>query len=300
MQQTKQKSFLLLAVIGCFATFIQCSSAKNSPATKGTEQIVFFDDFSGNSLDRSKWNVRVTGGTVNNEQQAYVDSSNTIYIVHGAEAEGAKNGALVLQPHFASGFTTKEGKKFDFISGRIDTRAKVEFMYGTASARIKMTDGAGLWPAWWMLGTGRWPETGEIDIMEYVGEKDWAGAAVHGPGYSGETPFVDRYYFPQNNDVTHWHIYSVDWTPDSLLFKYDNRTIFRVTRPMAEHYGKWAFDNAKFLILNFALGGAYPVKVNGVKEPYNGIPASTVDLIKTAKSKMLVDWVRVTKKSGIQ
>jgi hypothetical protein len=71
--------------------------------------------------------------------------------------------------------------------------------------------------------------------------------------------------------------------------------MFRVTRPMIEHYGKWAFDNNKFLILNFALGGAYPVKINGAKQPYNGLPASTVELIKNNKSRMIVDWVKVTK-----
>ena len=169
-------------------------------------------------------------------------------------------------------------------------------MYGTASARIKLTEGTGLWPAWWMLGAGRWPDIGEIDIMEYVGEKDWASAAVHGPGYSGETPFVNRLYFPANNDVTNWHIYAVDWAPDSLVFKYDGIPLFRVTRPMAEHYGKWAFNNPKFLILNFALGGAYPVKINGVKEPYFGLPATTVELIKNNQSRMLVDWVKVVKK----
>jgi beta-glucanase (GH16 family) len=273
----------------------QCTSTNNLDGKNG-EEIFFFDDFSGDSLDRTKWNVRITGGTVNNEQQAYVDSSLTISIVHGAQAEGAKNGALVLQPHFAPGFTTKEGKKFDFISGRIDSRSKVEFMYGTASARIKLTEGAGLWPAWWILGKGRWPESGEIDILEYVGEKDWASAAVHGPGYSGETPFVDRLYFPTKNDVTNWHIYTVDWTPDNMVFKYDDVIMFRVTKPMVEHFGKWTFDNEKFLILNFALGGAYPVKINGVKEPYFGLPASTVDLIKNKKSKMLVDWVKITRK----
>jgi beta-glucanase (GH16 family) len=269
-----------------------CTSTKNATSNK---EIIFFDDFSGDSLDRTKWNVRVTGGTVNNEQQAYVDSSLTISIVHGAQAEGAQNGALLLQPHFSPGWTTKEGKKFDFISGRIDSRSKVEFKYGTASARIKLTEGPGLWPAWWILGQGRWPESGEIDVLEYVGEKDWASAAVHGPGYSGETPFVDRLYFPGNNDVTNWHTYTVEWTPDSMVFKYDDIKMFRVTKPMVEHFGKWTFDNEKFMILNFALGGAYPVKINGVKEPYFGLPASTVELIKNKKSKMLIDWVKVTK-----
>jgi beta-glucanase (GH16 family) len=275
------------------ATLLQCSPVRNSAGSPPAGNVIFFDDFSG-PLDRSKWNVVTTGFVVNNEQQAYVDSSLTIYTVTGAAAEGAENGALVLHPRFSEGFTTKEGRRFDFLSGRINTRDKVSFTYGTASARIKMTEGAGLWPAFWALGNGRWPETGEIDIMEYVGEKDWTGIALHGPGYSGETPLVNKVYFPPGTDVTQWHVYSVDWTKDTILFKVDGNLIYRATRPMVEHYGKWVFDDPKFLILNFALGGAYPFKTNGIKEPYNGIPASTVDLIKEGKSKMLVDWVRVT------
>ena len=39
--------------------------------------LLFFDDFSTGQLDCSKWNVIVTGRTVNNEQQAYVDSTDT-------------------------------------------------------------------------------------------------------------------------------------------------------------------------------------------------------------------------------
>lgn len=296
MNYCKRTNLFSLVLLGCVALFMQCSSGKKTPVTNDNGQVVFFDDFSGAELDRTKWNVRITGGTVNNEQQAYVDSALTLGIVHGAASEGAENGALVLRPHYSPGFITKEGKKFDFISGRIDSRNKFEFMYGTATARIKLTEGSGLWPAWWVLGAGRWPESGEIDVMEYVGEKDWASAAVHGPGYSGETPFVNRLYLPEQNDVTSWHTYAVDCTPDSLVFKYDGIPMFRVTKPMAEHYGKWAFNNNKFLILNFALGGAYPVKINGMKEPYHGLPGSTVDLIKNNQSKMLVDWVRITRK----
>lgn len=256
---------------------------------------VFFEDFSGPKLDRSKWNVITTGWTVNNEQQAYVDSTATIYIARGAEAGGAANGALVLQPRFSAEFKTPEGKKFDFISGRIDTRKKVEFTNGTAAARIKMSGGSGLWPAFWAMGNGKWPDTGEIDIMEYVGETDWTSVALHGPGYSGETPLVNKVYFPSDNDATKWHVYSVDWSQDGLVFKVDDVIMYRATRPMVEHYGRWAFDNPKYLILNFALGGAYPIKTNGVKLPYPGIPDSTVNLIKANQSKMLVDWVLVTK-----
>ena len=277
---------------------VQCKSgAINAPLNtdNSSEKVVFFDDFSGSVLDSTKWNVEITGLHVNNELQAYVDSSATISFVNGAAAEGAENGALVLQPHFLSGYLTKDNQKFDFVSGRINTQNKVEVTYGSVSARIKLPEGAGLWPAWWMLGTGNWPETGEIDIMEYIGEKDWASSAVHGKGYSGDAGLVDRLYFQENNDVTHWHIYAVDWTSDSLVFSYDGIPMFRVTKPMTQFFGEWAFNNPKYLILNFAVGGVYPFKINGIKEPYYGLPASTFELIKNGKSKMLVDWVKVTK-----
>ena len=97
-----------------------------------------------------------------------------------------------------------------------------------------------------------------------------------------------------NNDITHWHIYAVDWTQDSMVFKIDGKVFYTVTRQMIAHYGPWAFSNNKFVILNMALGGDYPAKVNNTTQPYNGIPQSTVDQIKAGKAKMLVDWVLVT------
>ncbi len=263
--------------------------------TQQSTDTLFFDDFSGSKLNRDKWNVVVTGFTVNNEQQAYVDSAATLYTVKGAVAQGANNGALVIKALYKPGFKTPEGKTFDFISGRINSRDKIMFTYGTAAARMKLPAGSGLWPAFWAMGGDKWPETGEIDIMEYVGETDWTGVALHGPGYSGETPLVNKFFFPEGHDVTEWHVYSIDWTAESLNFRVDGNLVYRATRPMVEHYGSWAFDNKKFLILNLALGGAYPVKTNGVQKPYPGIPASTVQLIKDEQAKALIDWVLITK-----
>lgn len=279
--------FLALVVLN---SGIVCSQEFRTPKAADT---LFFDDFSGEELNREKWNVVVTGFWVNNEQQAYVDSSSTVYTVKGKGARGATN-ALILKAHHSPGFRTNDGKNFDFISGRINTKNKVMFTYGTVAARMKLPKGSGFWPAFWVLGDGNWPDTGEIDIMEYVGETDWIGVALHGPGYSRETPLVNKYFFPEGEDVTDWHVYSVDWTPNGFDFRVDGRLIYRVTKAMVEHYGEWAFDNPKFLILNLALGGAYPYKTNGVEKPYNGIPAATVDLIKEGKAEVLVDWVLIT------
>ena len=253
--------------------------------------LVWADEFNEPALDRDKWIVIGTDFWVNNEQQAYVDSPEVLSIVE--DVDGADGGALMLRPVYKPGVDPHPEREADFLSGRVESKGKADFTYGRAEARIKMPDAVGVWPAFWMLGNDQWPGTGEIDIMEYVGEKDWIGVALHGPGYSGETPLVNKYFFADGEDVTDWHVYAVEWTEDQLVFQVDGRTIYRVTRPMVENYGDWRFDNPKSLILNFALGGAYPFKTNGIEKPYNGMPQSTVDQIKTGDVAMMVDWVRV-------
>src|SRR5690242_3320299 len=70
---------------------------------------IFFDDFDGRSLDRTKWNVEVRGAAYNNEQQAYVDSAPTVFIAHGKAAQGASKGALVIRPLYAPGYVSADG-----------------------------------------------------------------------------------------------------------------------------------------------------------------------------------------------
>ncbi len=264
---------------------------------KAKTDTVFFEDFNGPKLDRTKWNVEITGHTNNNEQQAYVDSTSVLYFVHGKDAEGAKKGALVIKAIYHPGYTSKEGNKYDFLSARINTEKKMEFTYGTASCRMKIASGAGMWPAFWALGEGKWPDCGEIDMMETVGDSSWISNALHeGPvTLNGNTPLAYRYFLPNKQNVDQLHIYSVDWTPNLLTFKTDGVVTYTVTRAMVEKYGRWAFDNAKFIILNFALGGGYPNGVNKISKPYNGISQATVDKIKAGKAKVLVDWVLITK-----
>jgi beta-glucanase (GH16 family) len=274
---------------------LQAATPLYRPQPASPPAVLFEDNFASGQLDRTKWNVIVTGRTVNNEQQAYVDSVDTLTVGTGPETSGAENGALVIRARRRPGFKTAEGRAFDFISGRLESRSKFEFTYGTAAARIKLRAGAGLWPAFWALGTGRWPDTGEMDIMENVGDPTWTNFALHGPGYSGNTPLVSRQHFARGGDITGWHVYSMDWTSDALVFSVDGAEEYRVTRAMVEHYGRWAYDNPKFLIVNLALGGQYPQAVNGVAQPYAGLPQQTIDLITAEKAVMVVDWVRVTR-----
>lgn len=273
-----------LALIAA-ALLAGCATVPADAETASTSRkLLFSDEFNGTALDRSKWQVIGADFWVNDEQQAYLDRPDTIEV---------KGGNLVLTPRFAPGADPHPKRKADFVSGRIESKGKFDFKYGRAEARLRMPDAVGVWPAFWLLGNGPWPTTGEIDIMEYVGDRSWTGVAMHGPKYSGETPFVDRFYFPAGEDATGWHVYAAEWTPDGVEFFVDGRLTYRVSKPMVEHYGKWVFDNPEHVIVNFALGGAYPVKVNGVKTPYPGLPAETAERIKRGELAMEVDWVRV-------
>lgn len=258
---------------------------KNSP------EVIFFDDFTAPQLNRECWNIEVTGKIYNQEQQAYVDSPETVYI---SQDEADCEGALVIQAHCQPGFRTTQGAVLDFISGRIHTHGKLAFRYGRVSARMKMPPIEGLWPAFWTLGVSRvWPGCGEIDIMEAVGEADWMSAAAHGSNFFGEAALVNKKFFRSPDSIAKWHVYSVRCSPASMTFFVDDELIYRITRPMVEFFGPWAFDTEKFLILNLALGGTYPFKTNGIQDPYYGLPASSVEEIHNNKARFVVDWVKI-------
>jgi beta-glucanase (GH16 family) len=259
------------------------------PAAPGAT--VFADEFSGPTLDRAKWLV-YTGRVYNSEAQRYTDEPATIAIVHGAEAAGAADGALRIQARHDPG-ADAEGRRTDFTSGRLHGRMR--FRYGTVAARMKLPAGAGLWPAFWLLGEGAWPANGEIDVMENVGDPGWVSVALHGPGYSGNTPLTHRQPFPPGHDATGWHVYAVTWTADSIVFRVDDAPIYRVPRAQVERHGPAAaLDTAKFVVLNLALGGEYPAAVNGVRAPYLGLPDASVQRVRAGDATVLVDWVRAT------
>ena len=138
---------------------------------------VWNEEFDGESLDESKWNIlRWRPGWVNNELQAYTDRDTNVFI---------DNGNLVLQGLIEPGYygTDYTGTEYnaDYTSGRINTDDKFQWTYGRFDIRAKLPKGRGSWPAIWMLGenisTVGWPNCGEIDIMEHVGFED---GVIHG------------------------------------------------------------------------------------------------------------------------
>ncbi len=260
---------------------------------KNNPEILFFDDFTASSLNPQAWNVEVTEEKIyNHELQAYADLPETVFL---SQDEPDSRGVLVLQAQYRPGFRSAQGEGLDFISGRIHTREKVTFRCGRLAARLKLPALPGAWPAFWALGaSGEWPDCGEIDVMESVGEPDWISAAVHGANYSGESALVNKKYFPAPYQIAEWHVYAVECASDGLSFFVDDEMIYRVTRPMVNFFGEWRFDAEKYILLNLALGGTYPFKTNGVTQPYYGLPAQSLAQIQRQSVRLLVDWVKIT------
>jgi beta-glucanase (GH16 family) len=148
-----------------------------------------------------------------------------------------------------------------FTSARIKTAKKLSFQYGRVEARMKMPVGVGTWPAFWMLGGdllegGRWPDCGEIDIMEFRGDiSDRTTSALHGPNtppgsglgaaYMSFAPLSDGY-----------HTYAIEWRKNSIDFIVDGRVTGSYSSADTGSRG-WVYNQEFFLILNLAVGGTY-------------------------------------------
>ena len=170
-----------------------------------------------------------------------------------------------------------------YTSGKITTRGKMTAAPGRVEARIKLPAGQGLWPAFWMLGAGfpavPWPASGELDIMEFKGSiRGSTSSAIHGPGYSGNTPFAHVHSVPGVDVTLDFHTFAVEWDAELVQFSVDGTTHYRVSRSELLERGSSILGQPYFVILNLAVGGHF----DGDPQSDDILPAT-----------MLVDWVRV-------
>ena len=283
----EQQGFLgaaLALVIGASLACTSTSSVMSTPSPT-TRTLVWSDEFDGVAgarIDSTKWGYDKTDGCNqencgwgNNEKEYYTDAPDNI-------ALNGRGQLMIVARRAPAGLTCYYGA-CRYRSAKITTRGKMLAAPGRVEARIKLAAGQGLWPAFWMLGhniavTG-WPAGGEIDIMENKGsEPTISSSAVHGPGYSGNTPFAHRQKLDAGSFSGEFHTFAVEWDSLHVRFFVDGIAHYAVTRDAVERYGKSILDQPFFLILNLAVGGHF-----------DGDPQS--DAIFPAT--MLVDYVRV-------
>ena len=223
-------------------------------------QLVWSDEFeglAGTVPDPAFWNVetgnREKNGWGNHEGQYYTQSP------ENACLDG--QGCLVIAAREVpederGGLPRWDGGDCRYTSARLSTRGKVEFTYGKAEARLTLPHGVGLWPAFWSLAEGLWPESGEIDIMEWIGRTpDTLYATVHGPGYSGATgPQGKRPLLSPSEP----HTFALIKRPYELVWQLDGADYHRLTPADLPDAGEWVFERPYHLLLNFAVGGDWP------------------------------------------
>jgi beta-glucanase (GH16 family) len=186
---------------------------------------------------------------------------------------------LVAKPQSSNGFP--------YTSGMIDTggdfatvgnnQPGLSFKYGYVEARMKLTKGSGLWPAFWMMPTpdanGNYHDgDGEIDIMEQVGtDPTRTEAHLHHNGTVGKS-------YDTGVDLSGgFHTYGLDWESDHMTWYFDGKPFYTVTQNVP--------NVAEYVIFNLAVGDA---------NSWPGAPDASTSF----PADMQVDWLHVWQLPG--
>lgn len=247
--------------------------------------LVWNDDFSGDSINTSKW--AAFGGNYGNPPRLQVYRT-------GQENLKVENGSLILR-------ATHDPVTDSWYSGMVHTndvtqpanpayaKGNVGWEQGRFEVRAKLPYGKGLWPAIWMRPIdnkypGSWPYNGEIDILEYLGPQGNVPQApveslvsnIHYVGADGvnkqnreEVPVTRAY-------AEDWHVYAVEWTFGAFRFYVDDEKVHEITSWDSESGYPAPFDQRFDIILNLQVGFWA-----GTPDPAD-YPA-----------QMEIDWVRV-------
>ena len=282
----KKKTGLFLSTLLVAPAFSGAMSVTADEHDNGNSepnwQMTWNDEFDEGSLDEDKWRIDIGNGFYdgdewiegwgNNESQSY--QRDNVFV---------EDGKLVLE---AREETVSDDKgTYDYTSGKVLTDESFSQAYGRFEASMKLPEGQGYWPAFWMMPQddvyGGWAASGEIDIMENRGaETDKVGAAIHyGDMWPDNTYSEQSYTFPEGESTTDFNEYAIEWEPGEIRW-YVNDELYSTKTEWSTAYGAYPapFDQEFFMILNLAVGGWY-----------GGEPDETTEF----PGRVEVDYVRV-------
>lgn len=224
------------------------------------KKLVWADEFNGEgAINTEKWFHQTQlppggswwGGLV----QHYTDRETNTYLKDGYLNLVAKKEVF-----------DNQGEVKQYTSARLNS--KFAFTYGRVEMKVKLPKGAGTWPAIWMLnknidedgaywdnqgfGEMKWPQCGEIDILEHWGKnQNYVSSALHNASSYGYkvTNIGGRKI---KNASKAFHIYTLDWSEEKMTFSVDGEVYYSYT-PSAKNADNWPYDADYYLLLNIAI-----------------------------------------------
>ncbi|AUG81119.1 hypothetical protein CFP65_6463 [Kitasatospora sp. MMS16-BH015] len=221
----------------------------DQPAVPGPWHPVLHDAFSGPTLDPSTWTTCFDwndGGCTNqgnHEDEWYQPGQVQV-------GQGGLTLTATRQPTPGS-----DGIVHPWTSGMVSTgrdswngTPRRTFTYGYFAAAIKVpADAEGLFPAFWLIPAESRSAPPELDIAEFINTNQHVDMNLHwqtadgGDGHVGQTTSAADF-------STTYHVFAMDWEPDSVTWYVDGVQRFQVTKPsMIPHV-------AMELVLDLAVG----------------------------------------------
>ena len=240
------------------------------------KKMVWADEFNYNGLpDSLKWSYDIGNGCP--ELCGWGNNELQYYTTNRLENARVENGTLIIE-------TRKEQYAgLNYTSARLVSKNKGDWKYGRFEIKAKLPSGTGMWSAVWMLPTnweyGKWPHSGETDIMENVGYwPDSVLGTVHTGAYNGMKGTQKTKGLNRKDLSTSFHIYALEWNAETVSFFVDAEK-YHVFKN--DHSGSeaWPYDKTFYLLLNIAVGGDWGGKF-GVDD-------------KIFPQKMEIDYIRV-------
>jgi beta-glucanase (GH16 family) len=228
-------------------TLAQGENKQNTDTNNEKEwKMVWSDEFDEETINLDYWTLVYRIKNFNNELQCYLPGNSEI-----------DNGSLRL----TANKDNAGGKKYS--SAMLETLNKLTLRYGKIEARMKLPEGQGLFPAFWLLSE---QEEEEVDIMEMIGNDP---DTIYGVNHYNKNE--KRVYGTAVNKTSQdYHVYSLDWEPDGMTWYIDGNRFLQTTEgiPSVDMY----------IIFTLAVGGDWP----GPPDDSTVFPSS-----------MMVDYIRI-------
>lgn len=242
---TNMRTFLC-SILTAFLIVSDGSQTFVSAQQPAEYKLVFSDEFNlpnGSQPDSLKW--------VRHEREPVTWAR---WISNSPKVVYIKNGKLICR---AIPNRSEPSDTASMLTGAITTKGKFEFQYGKVEVRMKTNRKGGNFPAAWLFKQHDRNNYGEIDIIETFGKRGVAAHAAHSKLTFNNPRHGQRNEFQNKLDVTKWHIYGIEWTPEYISWSVDGEIVAHFRKSSnAETLkrGQWSFDYPFYLILNQSVG----------------------------------------------